>query len=169
MFSLCRGNILPQNSKKRIKSIVGSPTTKLGIGKLRSTILPSRRRQRHYLALAQGAKKALKHVSGVLLKPQRGAFGKSVRRKLKSCVLRGQEALFPEVSLPKARRCHRVPCFAQPSQPCDSYPMFCAARGPRRHSIHPWAMFCAAGRTGFVQDEGRRTLRNVRDEACQRT
>ena len=35
------------------------------------------------LALAQGAKKALKQVNGVLLEPLRGAFGKSVRRKLK--------------------------------------------------------------------------------------
>ena len=34
------------------------------------------------LALAQGAKMALKSVNGVLLKPQRGAFGKSVQRKL---------------------------------------------------------------------------------------
>ena len=78
--------------------------------------MPSRRMRLNCLALAQGAKKALKRVNGVLLKPQRGAFGKSVRRKLKSGVFRGQEALFPEVSLPKARRCHRVPCFAQPTQ-----------------------------------------------------
>ena len=89
--------------KKRIESIIGIPTTTLGIGKLRITILPSRRMRLHCLALAQGAKKALKQVNGKLLKPQRGAFGKSVRRKLKSCVFRGQEALFPEVSLPKWR------------------------------------------------------------------
>ena len=31
-------------------------------------------------------KRALKHVNGVLLKPRRGAFGKSVRRKLKKVV-----------------------------------------------------------------------------------
>ena len=90
--------------KKRIKSIVGSPTTKLGIGKLRGTILTSRRSQRHSLALARGAKKGLKQVNGVLLKPRRGAFAKSVRRKLKKKgVFRGQETLFPEVSLPKWR------------------------------------------------------------------
>ena len=68
--------------KKRIKSIVTSPTTELGIGKLRSTILPSRHKQRHYLALAQEAKRRLKQVNGVLLKAQRVDFGKSVRRKL---------------------------------------------------------------------------------------
>ena len=56
------------------------------------------------LALAQGAKKPLKHVNGVLLDSRRGAFGKSVRRKLKkNNVFKGQEALFPEVSLAKWR------------------------------------------------------------------
>ena len=60
--------------------------TKLGVGKLRSTILPSRRMRLNCLALAQGAKKALKRVNGVLLKPQRGAFGKSVRRELQTVV-----------------------------------------------------------------------------------
>ena len=48
--------------------------TKLGIGKLKSTVLTSRRSQRHALALAQGAEKGPKHVNGVLLKPRRGAF-----------------------------------------------------------------------------------------------
>ena len=57
--------------------------TKLGIGKLGSTLVTIRRNQRHSLALAQGAEKGLKQVNGVLLQPQRGAFGKSVRRKLK--------------------------------------------------------------------------------------
>ena len=56
---------------------------KLGIGKLRSTVLTSRHNQRHSLALIQGAEKGLKQVNGVLLKPRRGAFGKSVRRKMK--------------------------------------------------------------------------------------
>jgi hypothetical protein len=46
------------------------------------------------LALAQGAKKALKRVNGVLLKPQRGAFGKSVRRKLKKVVFFGDRKHF---------------------------------------------------------------------------
>ena len=46
------------------------------------------------LALAQGAKKALKHVNGVLLKPPGGAFGKSVRRKLKKIVFFGDRKHF---------------------------------------------------------------------------
>jgi len=70
----------------RVSSIVGDPMTKLGIRKLASTILTSRRSQRHSLALTQGAEKGLKQVNGVLLKPRRGAFGKSVRRKLKTVV-----------------------------------------------------------------------------------
>ena len=66
--------------------------------------MPSGRMRLHSLALAQGGKKALKQVNGVLWKPRTGAFGKSVRRKfLKSSVFRGQEALCPEVSLPKWR------------------------------------------------------------------
>ena len=76
------GTTFAAEFKKTRKSIVKSPTDELGDGKLRGTILTSRHRQRHYLALAQEAKKALKQVNGVLLKPQRGAFGKSVRRKL---------------------------------------------------------------------------------------
>ena len=57
--------------------------TKLEIGKLRSTMLPTRRMRLNCLVLAQGTEKGLKQVNGVLLKPRRGAFGKSVRRKLK--------------------------------------------------------------------------------------
>ena len=57
--------------------------TKLEIGKLRSTMLPTRRMRLNCLVLAQEAKKALKRVNGVLLKPRRGAFRKSVRRELK--------------------------------------------------------------------------------------
>ena len=53
--------------EKRMKSIVASPTTKLEIGKLGSTVLTSRHKQRHYLALAQKAKRGLKRVNGVLL------------------------------------------------------------------------------------------------------
>ena len=60
--------------------------TKLGIRKLTSTILTSRRSQRHSLALAQEAEKSLKRANGVLLKPRRGAFGQSVRRKSKKVV-----------------------------------------------------------------------------------
>ena len=66
-----------------IKSIVGSPTTKLGIGKLRSTLVTTRRGQRHPLAQAQGAKKSLKQVSGVLLKPQRGLLGNQFNENCK--------------------------------------------------------------------------------------
>jgi len=77
--------------------------TELGIGKLTSTILTSLRSQRHSLALTQGTEKGLKQVNGVLLKPRRGAFGTSVRRKLKKVVFPKQEALFPEVSLPEWR------------------------------------------------------------------
>ena len=60
---------------------------KLGIGKRWSTVLTSRHNQRHSLALTQGAEKGLKQVNGVLLKPRRGAFGKSVRRKLKKVMV----------------------------------------------------------------------------------
>ena len=81
-----RGQHFAAELKNWLKSIVGSPTTELGIGKLRSTVLTSRRSQRHSLALARGAVKGLTHVNGVLLEPQRGAFGKSVRRKLKKVV-----------------------------------------------------------------------------------
>ena len=78
-----RGQHVAAELKNWIKSIVGSPTTKLGIGKLRSTVLTSRHKQRDYLALAQMAKRALKQVNGVLLQARRGAFWKSVRRKYK--------------------------------------------------------------------------------------
>ena len=93
------GNPFDENLKKRIKSIVGSPATKLGIGKLRGTILPSRRMRLHSPALAQGAKKALKRVNGVLLKPRRGGFGKSVRRKLKKVVFFGDRNHFSRRSV----------------------------------------------------------------------
>ena len=46
------------------------------------------------LALAQGAEKGLKQVNGVLLKPRRGAFGKSVRRKLKKVLFFGDRKHF---------------------------------------------------------------------------
>ena len=59
-----------------------SPRAKLEIGKLRSPVLTGRHKQRHYLALAQKTKRALKHVNGVLSKARRGAFWKSVQRKL---------------------------------------------------------------------------------------
>ena len=68
--------------KKSDKIDCQSPRAKLGIGKLRSVVLTGRHKQRHYLALAQKAKRALKQVNGVLLQARRGAFWKSVRRKM---------------------------------------------------------------------------------------
>ena len=68
--------------KKSDKIDCQSPRAKLGIGKLRSAVLTGRHKQRHYLALAQKAKRALQLVNGVLLNARRGAFWKSVRRKL---------------------------------------------------------------------------------------
>ena len=95
---------MPQNFKKRIKSIVGSPATKLGIGKLRSTILPCCRMRLHSLALAQGAKKAVQTTKGGTFEATEGGFWEIRSTKIeKSSVFRGQEALFPEVSLPKWR------------------------------------------------------------------
>ena len=76
---------------------------KLGIGKLTSPIMTSLRSQRHSLALIQEAEKGLKQVNGVLLKPRRGAFGKSVRRKLKKYCFSRTGSAFPEVSLPEWR------------------------------------------------------------------
>ncbi len=58
------------------------PRAQLEIGKLGSTVLTARHKQRHYLALAQKTKSALKQVNGVLLKAQRGAFSKSIQREL---------------------------------------------------------------------------------------
>ena len=51
------------------------------------------------LVLAQGAKKGLKQVNGVLLKPRRGAFEKSVRRKLKKVVFFRDRKHFPRRSV----------------------------------------------------------------------
>ena len=56
--------------------------------------MPSRRMRLSCLALAQGAEKALKRVNGVLLKPRRGGFGKSVRRKLQKVVFFGDRKHF---------------------------------------------------------------------------
>ena len=66
-----------------MRSVIGSPMAELEIARLRNPILTGRQRQCDCLALAQMAKKALKHVNGVLLQARRGAFWKSVRRKLK--------------------------------------------------------------------------------------
>ena len=77
-----QGQHLAAELKKSDKIDCQSPRAKLGIGKLRSTVLTHRQKRRHDLALAQNAKRALKHANGVLLKAQRGAFWKSVQRKL---------------------------------------------------------------------------------------
>ena len=97
--------------------------TKLEIGKLRSTILTSRRSQRHSLALAQGTKKELKHIHGVLLQPRRGAFGKSVRRKLKKVVFFGDRKHFPRRSVCQsgARIGHRQKKRGGKSWKCGSF------------------------------------------------
>ena len=71
-----------------------SPRAELEIGGLRNPILTGRHEQRDYLAMAQMAEKALKHVNGVLLHARRGAFWKSVRQNVKSNVFHGQEQLF---------------------------------------------------------------------------
>ena len=65
-----------------MRSVIGSPKAELEIARLRNPILTGRQRQCDYLALAQMAKKALKQINGVLLHTQRGAFLKSVGRKM---------------------------------------------------------------------------------------
>ena len=65
-----------------MRSVVGSPRAELEIGRLRGPILTGRHKQRDYLALAQMAKRALKQINEVLLQARRGAFWKSVRRKI---------------------------------------------------------------------------------------
>ena len=82
VFSYGRKEILPRKFKKTDNIDCQSPRAKLGIGKLSSAILTGRHKQRHYLARAQEARRACKQVNGVLLKAQRGAFWKSVQRKL---------------------------------------------------------------------------------------
>ena len=79
---LRRGGNLAAELKKNDKIDCQSPRAELEIGRLRSPILTGRHKQRDYLALAQMAKRALKQVNGVLLQARRGAFWKSVRRKM---------------------------------------------------------------------------------------
>ena len=97
--------------------------TKLEIGKLRSTMLPTRRMRLNCLVLAQGAKKALKRVNGVLLKPRRGAFEKSVRRKLKKVMFFGDRKHFPRRSVCQsgARIGHRQKKRGGKSWKCGSF------------------------------------------------
>ena len=79
---LRRGGNLATELKKNDKIDCQSPRAELEIGRLRSPILTGRHKQRDYLALAQMEKRALKQVNGVLLQARRGAFWKSVRRKM---------------------------------------------------------------------------------------
>ena len=79
---LRRGRNPAAELKKGNKIDCQSPRAELAIARLRSPILTGRQRQCDYLALAQMAKKALKHVNGVLLQARRGAFWKSVRREM---------------------------------------------------------------------------------------
>ncbi len=70
------------------------------------TLLTTRRMRLNCLALAQGAKKALKHVNGVLLDPRRGAFGKSVRRNLEKVMFSGTGSTFSGGRFAKVARAY---------------------------------------------------------------
>ena len=65
-----------------MRSVIGRPKAELEIARLRNPILTGRHKQCDYLALAHVAKKALEQVNGVLLQARRGAFWKSVGRKM---------------------------------------------------------------------------------------
>ena len=97
--------------------------TWLEIGKLRSTMLPIHRMRLNCLVLARGAKKGLKQVNGVLLKPRRGAFEKSVRRKLKKVVFFRDRKHFPRRSVCQsgARIGHRQKKRGCKSWKCGSF------------------------------------------------
>ena len=74
---------------------------KLGIVSLRCTVWASRHNQRHSLALTQGTEKGRKRST---FEATEGGFWEIRSTKIeKSSVFRGQEALSPEVSLPKWR------------------------------------------------------------------
>ena len=79
---LRRGGNPAAELKKDNKIDCQSPRAELEIGRLRNPILTGRHKQCDYLALAQMAKKALKHVNGIILQARRGAFWKSVRREM---------------------------------------------------------------------------------------
>jgi hypothetical protein len=79
---LRRGGNPAAELKKDNKIDCQSPRAELEIARLRSPILTGRHKQCDYLALAQMAKKALKRVNGVLFQARRGAFWKSVGRKM---------------------------------------------------------------------------------------
>ena len=130
-----RGQHFAAELKNWIKSNVASPMTKLEIGKLTSTILPSRRMRLNCLALAQRAKKALKRVNGVLLNPRRGAFGKSVRRKFKKVVFFGDRKHFPRRSVCQsgARIGHRQKKRGGKVE--NGAPSFYSRRGQKRGQI----------------------------------
>ena len=106
-----------------MNSIVRGPISKLEIGKLRNTIWPTHRMRFNCLVLAQGAKKGLKQVNGVLLKPRRGAFEKSVRWKLKKVVFFRDRKHFPRRSVCQsgARIGHRQKKRGCKSWKCGSF------------------------------------------------
>ena len=143
------------------KSIVGSPATTLGIGKLGSAILPSRRKRRHYLALAPEAKKALKQVNGVLLDPRRGAFGKSVRRKLKKVVFFGDRKHFFRRSVCQsgARIGHRQKKRGGKSWECRVI-RFTAGKAKTEGKMNYFTGICA------VKSLARRVTTNETRSAC---
>ena len=82
MFSLGGDNILPRNLKNRVKSVIDDQELILASENWGFQMLTSLDKQSKNQALAQNAKRALFRVNGVLLKAQRGAFWKSVQRKL---------------------------------------------------------------------------------------
>ena len=106
-----------------MNSIVKGPLSKLEIGKLRNTICPTHRMRLNCLVLAQGAKKGLKQVNGVLLKPRRGAFEKSIRRKLKKVMFFRDRKHFPRRSVCQsgARIGHRQKKRGCKSWKCGSF------------------------------------------------
>ena len=69
-----RGGNLAAELKKDDKIDCKSPWAELEIGRLRSPVLTGRHKQRDYLTLARMAKRALKQVNEVLLRPRSGDF-----------------------------------------------------------------------------------------------
>ena len=96
------------------------------------------------LALAQGARKALKRVNGVLLKPQRGAFGKSVRRKLKKVMFFVDRKHFFRRSVCQsgARIGHRQKKRGGKSWECRVI-SFTAGKAKKEGKMHSFTGICA--------------------------
>ena len=91
---LGRGGNPAAELKKDNKIDCQRPGAELEIARPRNPILTGRCRQCDYLALAQMAKKALKHVNGVLLQARGGFLEISWTKNVKSNVFHGQEQLF---------------------------------------------------------------------------